>query len=225
MTLEHIDRPAEFLSEVRRRIAGPSGCPVVFMVPNAGRILDEGAFEDIYYEHCSYFTEEALTNLFCASGFSVTSMEKLFEYQYLLVNAVPSHRGKTGEVKAITRDEAEKFKNSVSGQLGRWRLKIAEAGLGGKNVVLWGGGSKAVAFVTALGLDEEIAAVVDINPRKKGTFLPGSGHPIVCPSALVKMKPGLVIVMNVVYLEEVKAELARLQVGTVVIPVDAFRAR
>ena len=51
-------------------------------------------------------------------------------------------------------------------------------------MVVWGSGSKAVGYLTTLGLRDEIAAVVDINPHKHGKFLAGTGHEIVGPDAL-----------------------------------------
>jgi len=80
----------------------------------------------------------------------------------------------------------------------------------GRGVVLWGGGSKAVSFLTTLGLDSEVEAAVDINPFKQGKFVPGSGHPIIAPEDLPGLDPGLVIVMNPIYVEEVSLQLASL---------------
>jgi len=40
--------------------------------------------------------------------------------------------------------------------------------------------------------------------------VPGTGHPIVAPEALVSRAPGRVIVMNPVYRDEIAARLAEL---------------
>jgi hypothetical protein len=76
--------------------------------------------------------------------------------------------------------------------------------------VLWGGGSKGVSFLTTLGLTEEIASVVDINPYKQGKFMPGTGHAVIGPKALVNQPPDLVIVMNPIYVAEVASSLNEL---------------
>ena len=73
-----------------------------------------------------------------------------------------------------------------------------------------GSGSKAVSYLTTLGLGEEIAAVVDINPHKHGKFLAGSGHEIVGPEALVTLRPDVVLVMNAIYVAEIEANLRQL---------------
>ena len=80
----------------------------------------------------------------------------------------------------------------------------------GKKVALWGSGSKAVSYLTTLGLGEEIAAVVDINPHKHGKFLAGTGHEIVGPEALVTLRPDVVLVMNAIYVAEIEANLRQL---------------
>jgi hypothetical protein len=51
-------------------------------------------------------------------------------------------------------------------------------------VVLWGGGSKGVAFLTTLGQSlDDIAYAVDINPIKHGTFMAGTGQEIIAPES------------------------------------------
>ena len=77
-------------------------------------------------------------------------------------------------------------------------------------MAIWGSGSKAVSYLTTLGLRDEIAAVVDINPHKHGKFLAGTGHEIVGPEALVALRPDVVLVMNAIYVGEIGAELRRL---------------
>jgi hypothetical protein len=77
-------------------------------------------------------------------------------------------------------------------------------------VVLWGSGSKAVSFVTTVGIGEEVACVADINPHRQGCFLPGSGHRIVSPAEVAALAPDLVVVMNPLYRAEVARDLAAL---------------
>jgi hypothetical protein len=54
--------------------------------------------------------------------------------------------------------------------------------------------------------------VVDINPHKHGTYLPGGGQQIVAPQTLREYRPDVVIAMNPVYREEIAADLGRLGV-------------
>lgn len=79
-----------------------------------------------------------------------------------------------------------------------------------------------MAFLTALKLTDEIDGAVDINPRKQGTYLPGSGHRVVAPTDLRKVQPDLVVVMNASYMEEIRDELHRLRLEPEVEPAAVF---
>jgi hypothetical protein len=87
----------------------------------------------------------------------------------------------------------------------RWQETIAAYSNRGQGVVLWGAGSKAVGFLSAVSDDEAIKAVVDVNPHNQHSFLPGSGHEIVPPEALSELEPDLLLVMNPVYAGEIAA--------------------
>jgi hypothetical protein len=54
----------------------------------------------------------------------------------------------------------------------------------------------------------EIEYVVDINPHKQEKHLAGTGHRIVSPTFLKEHAPDLVIVMNPIYQEEIRGDLA-----------------
>jgi hypothetical protein len=75
-------------------------------------------------------------------------------------------------------------------------------------VAIWGSGSKCVSLISSLRMEEELAAVVDINPHKHGKFLAGSGREILGPDALKSLRPDIVLLMNSIYTEEVRNELA-----------------
>ena len=68
-----------------------------------------------------------------------------------------------------------------------------------------------------LKIDDQIKAVVDINARKQGQYMPGTGHEIVAPEALVELQPDLVIVMNPIYEIEIQEALAELEVAAEVL--------
>jgi hypothetical protein len=89
-TLEHIGPVGEFMQLVRRTIGDRVDVSVFFELPDMERILREGAFWDIYYEHCTYFTAGSLARLFRATGFEVTALSKEYDDQYLLIDARPA---------------------------------------------------------------------------------------------------------------------------------------
>jgi hypothetical protein len=57
-----------------------------------------------------------------------------------------------------------------------------------------------------------IECVVDINPRKQGRYVAGTGQRIVPPEFLRDYRPGVIIVMNPVYRDEIREMTERLGV-------------
>jgi hypothetical protein len=115
---------------------------------------------------------------------------------------------------AVVRALVESFSVKVPFRLAGWKSKLESLHRAGQRIVLGGGGSKAVAFLTTLKITEEVEAAVDINPNKHGTFLAGSGHAIAGPEYLLQYPPDLVIVMNPVYKDEIASQLAGLGLST-----------
>lgn len=218
-TLEHIQPVAEFVGLVRRAAEG-GGTVVFFEVPDVVRVLRELAFWDIYHEHCSYFSAGSLGRLFRSSGFDVLDLATDFDDQYLLIEARPA-RGAPGGPHPMEEpldelaEAVERFRRGHRAHVAGWREGIERIRARGQRAVVWGSGSKAVAFLTTLGVGEEVEAVeavVDINPFRQGMYMPGTGHPIVGPRDLVDRRPDVVIVMNPIYLEEIRLDLGRLDV-------------
>ena len=104
-------------------------------------------------------------------------------------------------------DAAQRFSSGIGRKLDLWRQEITRMAEEGMRPVIWGSGSKCVSFMTTLGIGEEIAAVVDINPHRHGRYLPGVGKEVMPPERLVDVDPGVVIVMNQMYLGEIADSL------------------
>jgi hypothetical protein len=60
-----------------------------------------------------------------------------------------------------------------------------------------------------LNVQDAITYVVDINPRKHGHFVTGTGQQIVPPEFLQEYQPDVVIVMNPIYKDEIKKTLGQ----------------
>jgi SAM-dependent methyltransferase len=215
-TLEHIQPVAEFVRTVRRAIGNLFNTTVFFELPDATRVLRELAFWDIYYEHCSYFSAGSLARLFWACGFEVIDLARDYDNQYLLIEARPASI-QPGEPRAAEEslaqmaDDLQYFSSHCRGRMSRWRKKLRQFHEQRKRTVVWGSGSKCVAFMTSLGLDDEIESIVDINPHRHGKFIPGVGKQIMPPEHLKVVKPDVVIVMNPIYREEIRRMLKNMK--------------
>jgi SAM-dependent methyltransferase len=209
-TLEHVPRVREFMGWIRQSVERSHGSILFLEVPDTARVLEEVAFWDIYYEHCSYFTAGSLGRLVRDSGFEVLDLRKDFGDQYLLLESRAGDIGTPLSIEesvALLSSQVDSFTRRQERELARWREILETAHDEGRRAVLWGAGSKAVAFLTTLSVGDQIVEAVDINPYKQGTFLPGTGHRVVGPRDLAENPPDLVVVMNSVYMEEIRGHL------------------
>lgn len=219
MTLEHIAETQRFVRAVRRIASPERGTIVFFQVPDVRRILAEGAFWDVYYEHCSYFSPASLGYLFRSAGFEVLRMDSGYDDQYLTIEAYPAEpacvadaRAGDGSLEQLARGAAT-FSEVASDAVAYWDSLIRTVSRAGGRIALWGSGSKAVAFLSAVRAGEDVEYLVDINPFRWGKFVPGTGKQIVGPEHLSRFPPDLVIAMNPIYRREIAADLVRYGCG------------
>ena len=214
-TLEHIPDVARFVRVIRDGIGDRSDTVVLFELPDILRILDEVAFWDVYYEHCSYFSAGSLARLFRSAGFEVLHVERVYDDQYLVLEARPSSTPGAGDPLPLEDDldvlakGTQLFQERFARTLEGWRGRLAALRRDGGTAVIWGSGSKGVSFLTNLAMDGAVECAVDINPFRQGRAMIGTGHRIVDPDALTDLQPDLVIAMNPIYLDEIQAELDR----------------
>lgn len=226
MTLEHIHQTHKFISTIRETIGDQINAVIFFQVPEIQRILKELAFWDVYYEHCSYFSGGSLSRLFRLCGFKINNLWTDFDDQYLMIEAAPIVSGEDSPALPPENDFEEvlslvtAFTNNYQNKLQEWKNQIQSYHRNGLRIVIWGGSSKTVSFVTTLHLDHEISYVVDINPHKSGTFLPGSGHQIVLPEVLKIHPADVVVVMNPIYTQEIRQNLNQLGISPELVSVN-----
>jgi len=215
MTLEHIRDTANLVNIVRRSIGDRTNTIVFFQVPDVTRILCNCAFEDIYYEHCSYFSPGSLARLFRKCGFDILNLKTAYNGQYILLEAKPVVEDKKNrhplenDIKTLKK-YVTNFQKNYQIIIDSWHKKFQEIKRSNEKAVLWGSGSKAVSFLTTLDTSEKIEYVVDINPYRQGTYMAGTGQLIVAPCFLKKYQPDVVIIMNPIYLEEIRQDLVQM---------------
>ncbi|MFW5821435.1 MAG: class I SAM-dependent methyltransferase [Bacteroidota bacterium] len=206
-TLEHIHDTFGFMKIIRDSIKEDQDPVLFFEVPSVVRILKIQAFWDIFYEHCTYMSPGSLARLFRLNNFEVLDMYLEYDNQYLFIEAKPVEEKSqkihpleesVEDLKALTKEFVEK----INVQLGEWEEKLLKYKAENKKVVIWGGGSKSVGFLTHFHDLGVIEHVVDINPHMQGNYIPGIGLQYVGPEFLKEYKPDVVIQMNSVYTEE-----------------------
>ena len=223
-TLEHIQDVAGTLALFARHVAANPGAILQIEVPCATRLWTDCAFEDIYYEHCSYFTPGSLARALRRAGFAVLDLRREYDDQYLIAEACmdPAKDGHFAleETPAETIAALKDFSARMASKLMGWRDRIKAASAGPGGFVIWGSGSKCVSLMHMLGLGpSDVGRIVDINPHRHGKFAPGLQIPISAPRDLISSAPVPVLVMNPIYCEEIAALCAQLGVPADLIPL------
>jgi len=211
--LEHIARPAAFLAEVRRA-ARRAGNPVLyFEVPDALWTLRDLGIWDIIYEHPSYFLRDTLIRLFERAGFAVARAGTAFAGQFLSIEASLADSGICEEVAAPLDESSElvaRFASDYRDKTSAWQQRLDAWLAEGRRVAIWGAGSKGVTFLNVVPAAARIETIVDVNPRKTGRHVPGSGQVVREPAFLRQAPVDLVLVMNPIYRSEIRDQLEAL---------------
>jgi SAM-dependent methyltransferase len=223
--LEHIQQPVDLLTSFRPLAADRPGSAVFVEVPDVDWILQNLTFWDVFYEHCSYFNSHSLARALTSAGFSVSSVRGAFGGQYLWAEALPDEgkqemAPRVPEVNRMSQS-VEHFVASYEERVGRFRQQIGRATVGGKRCVMWGAGAKGVTFLNVLNIQPQcIPYVVDVNPRKQGMYVPGTGQLVVPPDFLRSYIPDVIIVMNPNYVHEVRETISAMGLTSEVVPVQ-----
>jgi SAM-dependent methyltransferase len=225
--LEHIQHPRDFITNVRQAVGPRHDTVVFFEMPNALFMLRDLSIWDIIYEHCSYFSAGSLAYLFRACGFRAHYLTEEFGKQFLSIEAVPvvdavdapAAPVEPWDGLAALAHDVERFADNYRQKVITWEHKLADMARTGQRAVLWGAGSKGVTFLNTVQGREQIEYVVDINPRKQGMFVAGSGQRIVPPDFLRDYQPDIVIVMNPLYIGEIQQAIHALGLQSQVVAV------
>ncbi len=213
--LEHIQFPRDFLNGVRHSIGNRLSTIVFFEVPNVLFTLRDLGIWDLIYEHCSYFSSSSLSCLFTSCGFEVCDLNETYEGQFLCIEALPgegseNHRQNSGNSFGKLASDVAIFGDKYRCKVEAWQDQLERMSRMGQRVVVWGGGSKGVTFFNTLKTHDQIEYVVDINPRKQGRYIAGTGQQIVAPEFLCNYQPDIIIVMNPIYQTEIKQIMGKL---------------
>ncbi len=204
----HVGQPLDLL---RYAASGArSGTLAFFETPDVDWILRGKVAHDFFYEHCSYFSASSLAFAFARAGFRDVRVSSVFGDQYLWLESVvaPERDAPPSEHGArVTLELARAFRASDAPRIAARIARLRAMSASGR-VAVWGAGAKGVTFLCLVDPDGAlVTAAVDVNPRKQGLFVPGSGHPIVAPRALEGLGVTDVIVMNANYMNEIVTQV------------------
>jgi hypothetical protein len=156
----------------------------------------------------------SISILFRNCEFEILNIETGYDGQYVMIDARPEN-GRSPAI--VSEDDLNQLQSLINGfpgkfqnKFSKWKERIDKFYANGRRIVLWGSGSKGVAFLTTLGINNEVEFVVDINPHRQDCYMAGTGHGIVAPDFLKEHRPDVVIVMNAIYKAEIQKDLQKL---------------
>lgn len=174
--LEHLSNPLGFIQRLSFAAEWYS-CPTrLFLeVPCIDPIFEGNRINDFYYEHNSHFTVNSFSRMLtrCASKVLLveTSYGNEVVYGLAALGDETSRRNHAVESLRFQKKTVEK-KEQIQQQLAALLKQ-------GKTVAIWGGTGKGAAFINFFNLNKELfPLVVDSDPDKVGTFVPGAGQKI-----------------------------------------------
>ena len=190
--LEHLMNPLAFVQALGFA-ASWEGVPTKLLieVPCIDGVLDSGRTVDFFYEHNSHFTSRSLERLLTRCAATVELVET--GYHGEVVFGLAEFRHQNHQVKLA--EEAERFRSRAERARRMLGEDLSRLAITGQRIAIWGGTGKAAAFINQNGLDAgRFPIVVDSDPDKAGTFVPGMGQEILFRDAL-KTNPVNVIVI------------------------------
>lgn len=224
--LEHIPEPLAFLKGLRQALAQRGKVALYFETPNGKSVFSGPGLWDIIYPHVSYFTESSLCALFEHAGFAVLRRGSSFSNQFVFVEAcIAANRPERKGVDILpARRSVLEFDTAFRKAVGDWAHFLRTARAKGKRVAFWGAGAKGVTFLNVVPEARHIERIIDLNVRKQGMYVPGTGQQIAAPSALKDNAPDYVISLNPVYEPEITAMLHSMGIAAQVMK-DAGRVK
>jgi hypothetical protein len=216
---EHIADPYEFLADLRAQ-AGDRKVYGYIEVPDAVYDLSTAGWE-VIYPHVSYFDAYSLVRIAERAGWRVedtgTLFGGMFRFIELSANAGDQPRLGTDPIPGPAEKQRQlaavaTFAERNLAERAAWEQRIGDLVAQGAKPVMWGAGSRGVQFLTFADAGRKLAAVVDVNPRKWGRYLPVTAHRVDDPSTLTALQPTAVIITNPSYQKEIAAALKELGV-------------
>jgi hypothetical protein len=206
--IEHVASPVEFLKAIRFAVPENWAGKLFIETPCAEWIMENRASHDFIYEHCNYFTVPTLRAALARAGFGQSSIERVFQGQYLWAEATPS----TVKSRCAQPNDAKVRERLIAAATD---LPLAETGerllvesLTKSGLAVWGAGAKGITFASnADPAGMLIRCLIDSNPRKQNRFVPKTAHLVVSAAEAKKRGVRVVIVMNPNYESEIRASI------------------
>ncbi|WP_275788459.1 class I SAM-dependent methyltransferase [Pararhizobium gei] len=219
--LAHVPDINDFVAGFARLLK-PQGV-ATFEFPHLLNMVREAQFDTAYHEHYSYLSLTAVKRVFEANGLSVFDVETTpWHGGSLRVFAQRSdtggHQATAAVVATLDTERAAgmledkfyaDFQEAAQTVRDGFLEFLIESRRAGLKVAAYGAAAKGNTLFNFAGIKPDlIAFVVDKNPAKQGTLLPGSRIPVVTEDVLKTEKPERVVILPWNIQAEIKQQLS-----------------
>lgn len=217
--LAHVPDINSFVEGLAVALA-PAGT-ITMEFPHLMQLMKNCQFDTIYHEHFYYLSLTAVQQIFRAHGLEIYDVEELNTHGgSLRIYAAHNPYGTAHmcqSVSALLEREIQFGLREIQTYTGfaekMLRIKLdtlqlfSELRRNGKHIAAFGAAAKGNTFLNYCGIKNDIIDfVVDSNPHKQGTYLPGSLLPVLVPDALHQYKPDYLVILPWNLTEEIMGQ-------------------
>ena len=177
--------------------------------PHLMRLIEGNQFDTIYHEHFSYFSLASVERLMAQHGLRVFDVEELWTHggslRIFACRAESRHRECNGlnDVRAkedLAGARSLQTYRDFQARVERTKHSLLSLLIGlkqrGHRIAGYGAPGKGNTLLNYCGIRTDfLDFTVDRNPYKHGKFLPGTGIPILPPSAIETARPDYVLIL------------------------------
>lgn len=219
--IEHVGDVAAFL-RLLHEMAVAGGATVTYLeTPSWEWIVEHTAFWDVFHEHCNYFTATTLRHLAEDAGFHVLEHFTTFggQYQSLYLGTGSSPVSPQFD-RPPSPSGLEAFARKADAAKATLQSRLVEHGADRVPYAIWGAGAKGVTLANAsyhFGMAPSV--VIDSNPGKAGTFIPGVAIPVRPPGRAALENVPLIVIPNPNYLPEIQETLRNMGLNSTLVSI------
>ncbi len=217
--LAHVPDIGDFVAGVASLLSDNGVYTVEF--PHLLNLINLVQFDTIYHEHYTYLSLVAVERIFRDNGLRVFDVEEipthggslrvyacLDDASHVETDGVASVRAKEAAAKLDTLEGYQGFETHVEALRDGLLAYLKEAKASGRKVAGYGAAAKGNTLLnySVVGPDL-ISYVVDKNPAKQDTLLPGSRIPVHAVDKLYEDRPDDIIILPWNIRDEVIAQL------------------
>ncbi len=209
--LEHQPEPGTMLQAVYRNLS--EGGMGLVTVPSLEYILDQESYYELIRDHIAYYSFDTLRTLLECNGFQVLEEEVINRDTIsMIVKKIPKRfdGNRIFAVKPVDISPLERGYQRVRDDVMNLLDTLAREG---KTAAIWGASHQGFTLAGTLGLEQEIAYIIDSAPFKQGKYAPASHLRIVSPDHVNQEPVDAIIIVAPGYTEEI-AGIIRNRFGT-----------